>query len=85
MQTQRFNTNTWGALSTDAYSGGEIVFHNSSNDPSSLLAAAEWDCPSASDYLGRGADLAFKASIAPAPVAVPEPSALVLALAGAGS
>lgn len=84
VQAQRFNTNTWGALSTDAYAGGEFVFHNSSNDPSSLLAAAGWDCPSGCDYLGRGADLAFKASIAPALVAVPEPSALVLALAGLG-
>lgn len=83
VQTQRFNTNTWGALSRDAYSGGEFVFHNSGNDPSSLLAAAGWDCPSGCDYLGRGADLAFKASIAPAPVAVPEPSTLVMAAFGA--
>lgn len=84
LQTQRFNTNTWGALGVNAYAGGEFVFHNSSNDPSSLQAAAGWDCPSGCDYLGRGVDLAFKASISPAPVAVPEPSALVLALAGLG-
>ena len=73
-----------GALSTDAYSGGEFDFHNSSNDPSSLLAAAAWDCPIGCDYLGRGADLAFKASISLAPLAVPEPTALVLTVAGLG-
>ena len=84
VQAQRFNTNTWGALSRDAYSGGEFVFHNSNNDRSSLLAAAGWDCPSGCDYLGRGADLAFKASIEPVATAVPEPSTLVLAVLGAG-
>ena len=84
VQAQRFNTNTWGALSRDAYSGGEFVFHNSSNDPSSLLAPAGWDCPSGCDYLGRGADLAFKASIEPVAGLVPEPSTLALAVFGAG-
>lgn len=82
VQAEKFNTNTWGALTTNAYAGGEFVLHNSSNDLSSLLNPAGWDCPSGCDFLGRGVDLAFKTSIAPA--AVPEPSALVLAVVGAG-
>ena len=81
VQTQKFNTNTWGALTANAYAGGEFVLHNSSNDLSSLVNPAGWDCPSGCDFLGRGVDLAFKVNIAPA--AVPEPSALVLAAAGA--
>ena len=81
VQSQKFNTNTWGALTTNAYAGGEFVLHNSSDDFASLLNPNGWDCASGCDYLGRGVDMAFKANIVASPV--PEPSALVLALAGA--
>lgn len=83
LQAGRFNTNAWGALRTDAYAGGEFVFHNSGNDLQSLWSDAGWDCGDGCGFVADGADLAFKAVIEPV-VVIPEPSALAMMLAGVG-
>lgn len=83
LQVGKFNTNSWGALTTNAYSGGEFVFHNAGNDLSSLWAAAGWDCGDGCGFMGNGADLAFQAQIASVPV--PEPSGYALMAAGLGA
>lgn len=80
LQVGRFNTNSWGALTTNAYSGGEFVFHNAGNDFSSLWAASGWDCGDGCGFMGNGADLAVTVQIA----AIPEPKTYALMAAGLG-
>lgn len=82
LQVGRFNTGAWGALTTSAYSGGEFVFHNSSNDFSSLFSASGWDCSDGCGFMGNGADLAFKAEIHPLLSSVPESTEYSLMLVG---
>jgi hypothetical protein len=80
LQAGRLNTNSWASLRTNAYTGGEFVFHNSGNDISTLHDAAGWDCGDGCGFHGNGADLAFKAQIS----AVPELETYSLMLAGLG-
>lgn len=84
LQAGKFNSNTWGALTSNAYSGGELVFHNSGNDLSSLSADPGWDCADGCGFAANGGDLAFKAQIALAPALVPEPAGHALMLVGLG-
>ena len=81
LQAGRFNTNAWGALTTNAYAGGEFVFHNSADSFASLFAGGGWDCGDGCGFFGNGADLAFQAQIAALP-AVPEPTTYGLMFAG---
>jgi hypothetical protein len=82
LQTSKANIGSWGALRTDAYSGGEFVLTNSGNDLSLLSDPLGWDCPDGCGFFGVGADLAFKAQITPMPSSVPEPGAGALMLLG---
>ena len=79
LQVGNFNTNSWANLTTNAYSGGEFVFHNSGNDLASLQTP--WDCADGCGFESNGADLVFRAQIQPlAPI--PEPSTAAMLAAG---
>ncbi len=84
IQAEKYNTNSWAARSTDAYKGGEFIFHNSGNDMRTLGADTGWDCGDGCGFMGNGADLVFKAQIDAAPPVsnVPEPSTYMMLIAG---
>lgn len=84
LQVGNNSTDNWASLKTNVYAGGEFVFHNSGNDFAALSSAAGWDCGDGCGFNGNGADLVFKAEIAPAAAPVPEPSAYVLMVSGLG-
>jgi len=79
MQSGLGNTNNWGVLRSNAYAGGEFVFHNSGNALASLQS--DWDCGDGCGFAGTGVDLAFKAQIDPVAV-IPEPEAAAMMLFG---
>ena len=84
IQAEKYNTNNWAVRSTNVYSGGEFIFHNSGNDINSLGADFGWDCGDGCGFMGNGADLVFKAQIDALPPVgnVPEPGTYALLLAG---
>lgn len=86
LQKGVYNTNNWAALTTNAYSGGEFVLHNSGDDLPSLFTDPGWDCGDGCGFTGNGADLVFKAQFDPLPAipAVPEASTVAMLAMGLG-
>lgn len=69
----------WGQpQAQDVYAGGALVFLNDGGNPSSWTSV-----PWTQDWLGQGADMAFKATFGSA--SVPEPSSLALIAIGASA
>lgn len=79
LQGTKFNSDAWAALPSNAYPGGEFVFHNSGNDLSTLFANAGWDCPDGCGFLGTGADLVVKVQFMATPVDEPKVAWMILA------